>query len=292
MDSLPIELTEIIASYLSEKDYLAFASCSRGLRTYHRDMVEMVLAIKTKEIYDNQDTLQKVYTEKRYKRFLYVVKPNSSDDDVIRASKTRILKFEPVGRLYYFQIQHLLNFDWKHAENRILNILKCADIDPQNFEDTILIWFASEHSHLQILAWLLKDGRLDPSLQDDCTFLNAVHTNKAEIVELLLQDGRVNPAVSENYAIRIACALGYDKVLELLLRDSRVNPAALHNSPLRKAIRNGYIKIVDSLLRDPRVDPTADNNAALKKALKCFRFRVVKRLLKDKRIRLLDILKR
>jgi hypothetical protein len=52
---------------------------------------------------------------------------------------------------------------------------------------------------------------------------SAIDNNYFEIVDLLLKDGRIDPSANNNYLIKRAINESNNKMVELLLKDNRVN---------------------------------------------------------------------
>jgi len=77
-----------------------------------------------------------------------------------------------------------------------------------------------------------------------------------EIVQLLLKDGRADPTDDDNYALYSACKNGHVEVVKALLQDPRVDPSVNNNEAIRWASSKGHTEVVRLLLQDPRVDPT------------------------------------
>jgi hypothetical protein len=46
---------------------------------------------------------------------------------------------------------------------------------------------------IDIFNWLLKDSRIDPSIDDNEAIRHAKYSNYKTFVKILLQDNRVNP---------------------------------------------------------------------------------------------------
>ena len=112
---------------------------------------------------------------------------------------------------------------------------------------------AIKNGNLQALELLLRDGRVDPSDQDNQAVILASETGNLQALQLLLKDDRVDPSDQSNEAIIQACTKGHLQVVELLLRDKRVNPASRRNRAINRASDAGHGEIVQLLLSDSRV---------------------------------------
>jgi ankyrin repeat protein len=101
----------------------------------------------------------------------------------------------------------------------------------------------------------------------------------ADVVSLLLRDGRADPTVDDNWPIRAASKNGHTDVVKVLLRDGRVDPSYNNNWAIYRASLNGNIVIVNLLLKDGRVevDDWIINNAKtkeIKEILIAYKYRV------------------
>ena len=126
--------------------------------------------------------------------------------------------------------------------------------------------------NLNVIGLLLKDKRVDPSVEDDLAIRTAADEGAADIVKLLLKDERVNPAAKNNEAFRQAVRYGHEDTVKILLErskeDKRIDPGANNNEAFRQAVRYGHEDTVKILLErskeDKRIDPGANNNEAIK----------------------------
>lgn len=95
-------------------------------------------------------------------------------------------------------------------------------VDPNsttNEWDTTSLAEAASAGHLDTVKLLLSDSRVDPSINNNVAFRNAVISKRSEIVRLLLSDPRVDPTALNNRALRSARDV---KTIGLLLSDKRV----------------------------------------------------------------------
>jgi hypothetical protein len=77
----------------------------------------------------------------------------------------------------------------------------------------------------------------------------AINNDQILAVNSLLKDPRIDPSVNENYAIRYASDNGYKEIVEVLLQDRRVDPAAQNNCAIRWSSCHGHLEIVALLLQ-------------------------------------------
>jgi hypothetical protein len=92
---------------------------------------------------------------------------------------------------------------------------------------------------------------------------HAVAKCRTDIIRLLLKDSRVDPSVQSNYALTHSASSGYTNIVELLLKDKRVDPSDDHDWAIRYASINGHWDIVKLLLKDERINPAVDQNRAI-----------------------------
>lgn len=82
-----------------------------------------------------------------------------------------------------------------------------------------------------------------------------------KVPRLLLKDKRIDPSLDSNRAIRIAAQFGNEEMFDLLMSDKRVDPSAEgviderpeSNYALKQAFVNKHYTIVNKLLADKRV---------------------------------------
>jgi len=162
-------------------------------------------------------------------------------------------------------------------------LLKDSRVDP-SVQENSAITFAAENGHVAVVDRLLKDGRVDPAAKNNYPFRVAVNNGHIKVVNRLLKDDRVDPTAENNDAIRTAAWNGNVEIVGRLLQDGRANPAAHNNVAIQSAAIFGNLKLVEILLQDSRVDPAADNNLAFRLAAQKGHLKVVERLLQDNRV--------
>lgn len=126
-----------------------------------------------------------------------------------------------------------------------------------------------------------QEGEAFGKVDINTKFIDYCRSGNTNAVKTLLKDDRVNPSINNNYAIKIACEYNHVKIVELLLDDDRVNPADNDNVAIGIACLNGHIEVIKLLLTNKDIDTNIGLvNASLnvKNGLE-----VVKVLLKDKR---------
>ena len=75
--------------------------------------------------------------------------------------------------------------------------------------------------HTQVVWNILRDSRVDPSIQDNQALISACKHYKTKILKMLLKDSRVDPIARGRQALHLAVARGYSRTLGMLLRDPR-----------------------------------------------------------------------
>ncbi|MDF2577349.1 MAG: hypothetical protein K0S74_833 [Chlamydiales bacterium] len=113
--------------------------------------------------------------------------------------------------------------------------------------------FAAEYGRTDIINFLIRDPKIDPSMQNHQALKFAFQNGHEDTVKVLLGDKRVNPSFSFNYAVECAANNGWFNILELLLKDKRVNPADRDDIALLAALKNKQPLAAQLLLEDKRV---------------------------------------
>jgi hypothetical protein len=135
-------------------------------------------------------------------------------------------------------------------------------VDP-SIPNNLPILNAVQKDNYEMVDKLLNDVRVNVN---HTVLINAGHCG-INIISRLLKDPRINPTINNNNFIIMFASRGRLDVVNLLLADSRVNPADQHNKAIFSTAINGHARIVQRLLEDPRVDPTDLDNRAIKEAI-------------------------
>ena len=148
-----------------------------------------------------------------------------------------------------------------------------------------ILWTACEYGHPEIISFLIKDPRFDPS-QDCCQalILACIHEN-VDCVKVLLKDKRVDPAIRNNFCFRHACRENNLDLIDLLLLEPTVNPAAHDNDAFIEACAAGNVSLVSKLLRLKCISPEAQDNQALSISSLRWHVQIVKLLWNDERVK-------
>lgn len=200
-------------------------------------------------------------------------------------------------------VKYLLSFSFTkvYFKSEFLGPFGVAS-EPLNVID-----IACERGHKDVVKELLKDKRVDPSINSNYSLSEAVYNNFQDIVKELLKDPRVNPTDKNNSSLDIACELGHIEIVEILLEDERINdiyssfliacehgrtdvvramlnderlnPSYYDNMAIQHACCIDNVEVVRLLLESGKVDPKVDNNKPLRNALKYGHLDIVKEIL-------------
>ena len=195
-------------------------------------------------------------------------------------------------------------------------IVKLAPSDINDFSPAIsAIDFAVKVGYLEIVKLLLNwrggpsgNQFVDPTINDNSAFFNAVEYNDRDIVIVLLHwrggpsgNQFVDPTIKKNYAINFACEEGYFEIVQVLLewrggphRNLYVDPTLHEKSAIVFAVEGNCPDIVELLLKweSPQdsdgivktLDPSDDDNYLIIFAAKFNHPDVVSVLLADTRV--------
>ena len=110
----------------------------------------------------------------------------------------------------------------KGAEYNLLWLVEEAieeGADP-SFDNQSAFNIACDYGNIEIVKYLLKDERVDPS--DLTGFMWALESHHYNVVKFLLKDKRIDPTIDENEAIRYASNTQNYEAVKILLNDDRV----------------------------------------------------------------------
>ncbi len=157
---------------------------------------------------------------------------------------------------------------------------------------------ASENGHYDMVKYLLKEGRADPSDEESYCLRYAAYNGHYKIVVALLEDGRANindifkypdpPLNLERLGIEVPEDLNEKfkeidpKVLKLVLENDRVRQKFI-NRYLAYVCEHGHVETLKTMLKSSSVDPTYNYNCSIRYAASNGHAPVVKLLLEDKR---------
>ena len=99
------------------------------------------------------------------------------------------------------------------------------------------LYVASTNGQISIVDRLLQSNCVDPPDKEIFTYndilIYTISKNYVEIVDLLLKDPRVDPSVNNNQAIRIAKSNDQIEIVDLLIKDPRVDPSSINKQQTR-----------------------------------------------------------
>ncbi len=160
---------------------------------------------------------------------------------------------------------------------------------------------SSIHGRLIIIKWLFDNNDIDPTHEDNITFVWACENGHLEIAQWLLSlisfNWNINPCACDNWAFKLACENGHLEIVKWLfsLREFGFNiDPSMHNSCVFvKACSNGHLEIVKWLfsLREFgfNIDPTTCDNISISRAIENGHLEIVKWLfsLKNSKINIM-----
>ncbi|MDB4769535.1 ankyrin repeat domain-containing protein [bacterium] len=173
---------------------------------------------------------------------------------------------EACRRGHYKVVKLLLDYDPPEGYNKINFAV--------NYSNPILEacrWGGYLGGHIDVIKLLMKDERVDIS----SIRASQIQHCSPKIINLFLRDGRIDPSIDNNYFVIRTSKYGHSETLKLLLNyrsnisGNFVDPTAGNNQAVIEASRNGNSKIVELLLgyipplNAKRVDPTDQNNEAI-----------------------------
>ena len=75
--------------------------------------------------------------------------------------------------------------------------------------------------HRRVVYSILKEDRVDPSIQDNQALISACKYHNIKILRMLLRDTRVDPTARGGLALALATGRGYSRTVALLTSDPR-----------------------------------------------------------------------
>lgn len=147
------------------------------------------------------------------------------------------------------------------VENGDIPITKILLKDKRvNLKDTNALLIASNRCQPEILFILLQDERLKPNF---FILEKSVLNQCKENTHLLLKDGRIDPTTNNNQLITETIRNNYSYMTKILLQDERVHKSINHNV-LMTSIHSNNSAILQLILENPYIDPGGNNNDALR----------------------------
>ena len=133
-------------------------------------------------------------------------------------------------------------------------LLKDPRVDP-GIQYSAIIKIAARQGNYLLVKALLKDHRVNPNSYGKFkpALIGALEHRHMHVVDILLKDPRVDPSIQNNDAIQIAAEKRNIPAIRILLKDSRVNPTVNNNHAIRHALKNSHFDVARILLEDKRV---------------------------------------
>lgn len=146
-------------------------------------------------------------------------------------------------------------------------IFDCLELQYTKMVQTLFLSKGCEIGDLELVELLLKDGRVNPTFENNAAINIVCKNGHYNLFKFLLsfkseKGDRIQP--SKDCLIN-ACTGGHRKIIKLLLKDKRIDPSVNDNLAIRAVCQSGYVEIVKKLCKDPRVD----KRIGLKIALIC-----------------------
>jgi len=167
-------------------------------------------------------------------------------------------------------------------------------------DDDILCRLISRYGTGELMEYILKNGNIDPTTNDNEAIINACKYGNIDIVKMLMsihsnkkysRNKRINLFANNNGAFIGAIVNNHLKIIKILLNPINnhlpINPSVGNNMGIRLAAKLGHhniVKYLISLLPEYGIDPSVCNNEAIRLAVTRNHKLVVKELLKDVRV--------
>ena len=161
-------------------------------------------------------------------------------------------------------------------------LLQDLRVDPTIDNSVVLreYIFEGPRDDPEIVRALLKDGRADPMANNGEPVKRAALNGRVQVLAVLLSDSRVDPTIVNNGQLLVTSVReGQLAVVRLLLRDGRIDPNRDDGAALITAIQDKETEIALTLLEDRRMDLSSDDNWALTEAIKHDNEEVIDKLL-------------
>lgn len=160
------------------------------------------------------------------------------------------------------------------------SLLKNTSYDITSALNNTFLELVKLNIHYSAIELLLKDARVNPSIDSDSAIKHAVITNNPKLVELLLQNSSINPNLPWVYSgslLEYASGYNFLEIVKILLKNDKLTPGDSNNYALRQASTFGHIEVVKLLLADKRINPK--NNSGINSAMTNNHIEVVKLLI-------------
>jgi len=180
----------------------------------------------------------------------------------------------------------VIYFAAEHSELEIIKILMSYKNIRLGLDSNRAIETATNNKHVDVLEYFLGFDEKYISTHGNFVLTQVCKHGDSciELIKSLLSSPLVDPTTHNHAALRLAAAYGQTNTVNLLLADGRVDPSAEDNYAICWASEGGHYGVVKLLLTDCRVDPSTRVNSAIRFAAENGHYGVVKLLLTDYRV--------
>jgi ankyrin repeat protein len=178
--------------------------------------------------------------------------PSSDAFDCARRKKhMKILKLliQDSRVLRSMDISYEIEFDVKHTGDIAVLLLECTETEYK--PTSSLLKLAIKNGNAQVVEWLFKNSHVEVPDNALRKALKARCANR--IVDILIRDNRIDPSVDDNAVFKWAARHGETAIIEFLLKDDRVDPNAENAYALRWSSFYKRTNVVKMLLENPKV---------------------------------------
>jgi ankyrin repeat protein len=161
---------------------------------------------------------------------------------------------EYVNRLKTPYGQNVLQFAIEKDNAEILQLLILAGMDP-SYDYQRGIKLAGKRAGANVISTLLRDNRVDPTIDNGAALVNAIKAENFEAVEALLVDTRVHGKINQSGRGRdsfldIAAETGNVEIITLLINRG----AMLSEYTIGNAAKSGSLDAVKLIWAEPALD--------------------------------------
>lgn len=134
--------------------------------------------------------------------------------------------------------------------NREISQTVDVTLPPKNPDS--LIYCVETQKPIHEIEELLKDPRIDPSIENDSAIIMALRANRSDVVSLLIADERAN--LNEPPGFKLALALSTPELLTAVVECPRFDIKGQNNTALVHAARRNWPSVVRKILLRPDSD--------------------------------------
>lgn len=166
-----------------------------------------------------------------------------------------------------------------NRDNNKFKLEKFSDNNP-----TFRIGYVSKIGSIKLLEKFLKEGKDDPSHQNNWAIRAASSAGQCDIVRLLIKDSRVDPSDNNNESLKLAIQNKDTETVRVLLNDVRVLNLIKGNDELLLANEYNATEIFKIFLKHEKTDVSKDDNFIFIDSIKKQRFKHIEMLSDDLRV--------